>query len=293
MKVLFTGKGGITGTWRMRAIEMASTHTNWKAVPMATKQDFIGIDAVVLIKRINPTLLEPIKQWGGPFFYDALDFWRQSIEDTTIFSVKDIHKTFNKYFNRCSPFVILCTNKIMAKDIASMGYKTEVHYHHYDSKLIPSKNRLSNSILYWGLSRYLEEWYDIMKKVCKKLDKVFLVHSGKQSIIGSSAYNAEAMFAVRGGKYNTWLAKRWKSGIKGITAERLGIPFIAMPEQSYIEQAPKNLFPFADKHELENAIITAFKEKDTDRIKKSSTEFSLKNCANQLEKTIEEAISYV
>ena len=292
MKVLFTARGGYTGTWRMRGIEMASAKPDWCVVSNADKHDLKGMDAVVLIKRLPPHILNEIHKWGGPFFYDALDFWRQPIDDVYISSVKDIKQKFKDRFRQCSPHVILCTNKVMAKDIATMGYKTKVHYHHYDPKLMPYTNALPNSILYWGRKQYLGEWYDLMNKICKKLNKTFLCHSGKKSIINSPNLYVETMFAVRGGEYGTWLARRWKSGIKGITAERLGIPYIAMQEQSYVEQASKNLFPFTNKNDLEHAIIQAFKNKDEKNIKTPSTTYSLENCANQLEKTIEEAMFY-
>ncbi|KKM63554.1 hypothetical protein LCGC14_1510320 [marine sediment metagenome] len=293
MKVLFTARGGSTGTWRMRGVEMASAKPDWRVIANANKHDLKGMDAVVLIKRLPPHTLNEIRKWGGPFFYDALDFWRQPIDDVYVSSVQDIQKRFKDRLRQCSPHIVLCTNKIMAKDIASMGYKTKVHYHHYDPRLVPYENAVPNSILYWGRKQYLGEWYDIMSERCKKLNKTFLCHSGKESIIGNSALCTEAMFAVRGGDYGTWLARRWKSGIKGITAERLGVPFIAMREQSYMEQSTKNLFAFEDEDELEGAIIRAFEEKDKSYIRNPSTKYSLENCANQLEKTIEEAMFYV
>lgn len=293
MKVLFTSRGGHSGTWRMRGIEMASAKPDWRVVANANKYDLRGVDAVVLIKRMLPETLHQIRQWGGPFFYDALDFWRQPLDDISISSIKDIKKVFFQRFKNISPHVILCTNTAMAKDIAQLGYRTEVHYHHYDSKLIPYTDAIPNSILYWGRIRYLGEWQDIMRKTCKKLGKTFICCTGKEPLANKPEYKVEAMFAVRGKEYGTWLAKRWKSGVKGVTAERLGLPFIAMREQSYIEQASKNLFPFKNKEELESAIIKAFKHKDKDHIRIPSTEYSLENCANKLEKTIERFISHV
>jgi hypothetical protein len=151
---------------------------------------------------------------------------------------------------------------------------------------------MENTILYWGRTIYLGEWQGIIERLCRKLGKTILYRNGNSTIIGKSGYNVEAMFAVRGGEYGTWLARRWKSGIKGITAERLGIPFIAMPEQSYLEQSTKNLFPFNTEEELEKAIIEAFKKKDEEFITRPSTEYSLENCAHRLERTIEEAMFY-
>ena len=293
MKVLFTARGGWKGTWKMRGIEMASAKPDWRVVANANKHDLRDIDAVVLVKRVLPETLYRIHEWGGPFFYDALDFWRQPLDDISISSVKDIQRIFSQRFKKISPHVILCTNNAMAKDISQLGYKTEVHYHHYDSKLIPYEKPLPNTVLYWGRKQYLEEWYSIMGETCIKLGKKFICCSGDASIANKPEYRVEAMFAVRGKNYGTWLARRWKSGIKGITAERLGIPYIAMQEQSYIEQASKNLFSFKDKDSLEQAIIRAFENKDMEHIKKPCTTYSLENCANQLEKIIEGATYYV
>jgi len=285
MRVIFTGNGPKTGTWRMRANEMASTRSTWEAIPQVDKQQLKNVEAVVLVKRIPRLLVERIHAWGGPFFYDALDFWRQSMDDPFIKSRTDIQRIFQKYFDRCSPDVILCTNKLMAKDLKIFGIKTTTHYHHYEPSLIVTKKQVSNEILYWGRRRYLGEWWDEMNEVCYRLDKRFVLFSGT-SRLKPYQYNTNVMFAVRGGEYGTWLARRWKSGIKGIIAERLGIPYVAMPEQSYIEQASKNLFVFNNKEELKEAVIRAFDATDNPQIKKPCTKYSLENCANELEKTI-------
>lgn len=293
MKVLFTGRGSNSGTWRMRGVEMASAKEGWKAIPFAKKHDLRGMDAVVIVKRITEETLEIIRQWGGPFLYDALDFWRQTLDDFNISSLDDIRRVFHTRFLYAAPHVVLCTNKLMAEDIASLGFKTQVHYHHYDPRLQPYSSTMPNTILYWGRIEYLGEWHKIMTKTCKKMGKKFLYHRGNNPIMNKPHLNAAAMFAVRGGNHGTWLAKRWKSGIKGITAARLGIPFIAQQEQSYMEQCPHRLFTFHDEDELERAILLAFAEKDKDYITTPSLEYSLENCANKLENIIKEAMFYV
>ncbi len=292
MKVIFSGKGGRPGTWRMRAEDIAAIRPDWKAIPNATEEDFKGADAVILIKRTNPTLIAPIQQWGGPFIYDALDFWRQPLEDKYIKSPTGIERVFKDHFQRVSAHLVLCVNNLMAKDLAKLGLNTETLYHHYDSQLTHDILKIPDSILYWGRRQYLtQDWYQHMRKTCAYLGKQFLIHDGEKSLIGKDAYGAEVMFAIRGGSYGTWLAKRWKSGIKGITAERMGIPYVAMPEQSYLEQASKNLFKFTDKNDVAEAILKAFEHKDDPEIKKPSTTYCLEKCVAKLDKIVEKAAS--
>ncbi len=279
MKILFTGTPTrpSVGTWHMRAVQMASTHKDWKAIPDALPKDFEGIDAVVLIKKTNTKLVKRIKNWGGYFIYDPLDFWKQPHGAFGIGTSEQAQRRFKFFFQQLNPDLLLTVNQAMKNDLKPLVKRAEILHHHYDPEICPPYRKDSNKIVYWGHPRYLGPWKQDMYELCRTMGYDFEVNP-------RTPYSAAAMFAVRAGDHGSWLARRWKSGVKGATAVALGVPFIAWPEESYLEMCGKYLYYFTHKEGLANQIERAMDDKGG---LEPCLHYSVENSARNLEKILE------
>lgn len=262
----------------MRAEQMASTHPqHWRAVPKATRRDLVGADAVVLVKRVPEETLAEIKKWGGKFIYDPLDFWKQPYDAQGVTDAKTARAKFSDHFENVGAHVVLATNSMMKMDLEPICERVEVLPHHYDPSLYPSKHRQDDLVAYWGHPRYLAEWTVVAQEACKALGIRFKVNPEHPE-------DAGIMFGVRGGLYGSWLDRRWKSGVKGVTAMRLGIPFVAWPEWSYAEFCKHYICPFNNEWEVKGALEFALNLRHA---LVPSNEYSVENMARRLEKIVE------
>ena len=271
MKLLFTGSGGHAGSWHMRGVQMAATHKDWVAIPKATKADLVGADAVVLVKRAPKDTVAAIKAWGGPFLYDALDFWKQPEGASGIGSAPEACMRFQKHFSEVDADIVLTPNTIMKFDLEPICKKTAVLPHHFDPSISPNPRKHSRTVVYWGHPRYLEGWREIADRVCRRVGAELLVNP-KDPTVGAM------MLAVRGGPYGSWLDRRWKSGVKGVTAMALGVPLVAWPELSYTEFCGSHLKPFTNEVQLETGLLEGLRGGFA-----TDTTYSVENMAKVLE----------
>lgn len=276
MRVVFTGSGGKAGSWKMRAEQLASTRTNWKAIPKATRSDFRGADVVVLVKRVPEGTLQEIKNWGGYLVYDPLDFWKQPEGAQGIYSPEDARVRFREHFEKVDADIVLATNSLMKEDLSPICKKLELFPHHFDPALSPIQPRNKDEIVYWGHHRYLAEWEWVAQDICKK-------YGFRLKINPKDPTTCEAMFAIRAGLYGTWLDRRWKSSVKGATAMALGVPLIAYPEASLVEHCSSHLWSFTNEKQLERAVVDAMSSRH--RIKPCPA-FDVQYAARRLEKII-------
>lgn len=285
MKLLFTGRGG-TAAWAMRGEQMAAARPEWRAIANATKKDCEGCDAVVVVKHITDAGLAALKDWGGPVLYDALDFWNQQPSTRenpnpaqTIDNAEAARELFRPDFERIDPDIILCPTAAMARDLAPLGWQTEVHYHHVDPRLLdtPPGPGGRKRVLYHGKRKHFGFWKWVARISCRLHGAEFITSNGPQPA------PADVMLAARAGRHGTWLSRSWKSNIKAATAMRVGVPFVAWPEAAYTETCPDGLW-FTSPWGLHRAIGKALKMK---RKEPEAFLYSVEWCAQQLERIVQ------
>jgi hypothetical protein len=256
MRILFTGTGRF-GSWQMRGVQMAFQRDAWKAVPNASTKDIRFIDVVVIVKHAAPDTIDLLRRWKGPVVYDPLDFWTIIPEFNRIApslsTASQARNVFGEYFRQINPALILCVTRAMAEDLAPLGIPTDVLYHHFDPrlKIVEPRSIERPVVLYHGADT-MGLWKLPMHVVSQ--------FSGARFIRSSAALppSANVLVAVRGGSHANWLCRRWKSNVKAATALRLGLPFVAWPEASYVETHPSGLW-FQTLSEMRGAIRKALK----------------------------------
>jgi hypothetical protein len=240
MRIMFTGIGG-SGAWVMRGEQLAATRFNWRAVANATKGDLNAVDAVVVVKHISDRGLAALRKWGGPVIYDPLDFWDQRASRfcntnpaLQIESSEEARRIFAPDFERIAPDLILCPTQAMNDDLAPLGYRTATQHHHFDPRLSGSEqdDRARPRVLFHGKRGYMKAWEYAARLSCRLLGADFVMSDDPLPP------PADVMLAVRGGRHGNWLSRRWKSNVKAATAQRLGLPFVAWPEEGYRETYP-------------------------------------------------------
>ena len=289
MKLLFTGVGG-TAAWTMRGEQMAAVRPQWRALPNATKDDFQDCDAVVIVKHISDAGLADLKAWGGPIVYDTLDFWSQQPSTRSnpnpaqdIDNAAAARSLFQPIFARIDPDIILCPTAAMKHDLAPLGWKTEVFYHHFDPRLAADEvdHHRRKRVLYHGKRKHLGIWAIAARISCWIHGAEFKMSNGPQPL------PADVMLAARAGRHGTWLSRSWKSNVKAAMAGRLGVPFVAWPEAAYTETHPQGLW-FTSPWGMHRALGKALK---MERQAPETVLYSVEWCADRLERIIGEHLA--
>ena len=288
-RVLFTGQGG-SGSWIMRGEQLAAVFAHWRAEPGASGRDLEGIDVAVIVKAIDERSLAALKRWGGPIVYDALDFWHQPKDwwqprsaAQRLHDPAAARTLFASHFQHIAPDLVLCPTRAMLEDLAPLGWPTQVLYHHFDARLgaAPESTNRRTTLLYHGHPAYLREWRWLARAACAAVGARFVT---SRLIPPPSAH---ALLAVRGGRHGCWLARRWKSNVKGATALRLGLPLVAWPEAGLIETVP-DAFWFTSARGFVHALRAALR---APRPAPEQERYSITWAARRLEHILESALN--
>lgn len=279
----------------MRGEQMAACRKEWSAKQLATEEDLRGHDAVVLIKRTNNALLRPIRRWGGPIIYDALDFWLQPQDTIGIESSEQARHKFHNHFGRLRPQLVLACTQAMKDDLEPMmPQKVNLLRHHYDPRLVPCEYP-SSLVVYAGHLRYMgEDWARVIKAACNRLGVSFRAVGNFKQFCGSDEVipaHPGIMIAVRAGQHGSWLAKRWKSNVKAATAQGLGVPFLAQKDTAYKETAPDTVWlpkDVPDINKMTKLIREALNKRETTEV---DTTYCVENQADKLEKIVEKHLN--
>lgn len=284
MNILFTG-GGRHGSWQMRGVQLSAQRVNWKAVPNATLRDLENVDVAIVVKHASDETLDLLHRWKGPIVYDPLDFWSHFPElqktYSRIRSAAEACSVFGSHFRRVNPALILCPTRAMADDFSGLGIPTDVLYHHFDPRLeTPSIGASKRRVLYHG-AETLGPWKMAVRASCYLNNATFVCSSA------ALPPAADVLIAVRGGHHTNWITTRWKSNVKAATALRLGLPFVAWPESSYLETHPSGLW-FHTVGQMHRAIKEAL---CMPRPEPQRDIYSVEWCAKELERILTTRLS--
>lgn len=234
MKVLFCGGSEKSGSWQMRGVQIAAGG-GWEAVNSPSLAQIKAADIIVAVKRVKGNLADMIRGSGKPVIWDALDFWKQPEESEIDTLEKALHIT-QPHIDKLKPSVILCANQQMADDLGGVCI-----YHHARINAVVG---FGKDIVYDGHPRYAD---GLTVNACK---------IGWRYRAGWPDKDTGALLSVRMGKDGGWLARRWKSNVKAANAIACGVPFIAEPDQAYLETVPDNMaLWFETQEELDEKIV--------------------------------------
>lgn len=251
LRVCFLGDG-ISGSWQMRAAQIAETRPAWEA--MATKDlraaDVARFDLFCIVKRFDVAKAEWLRGQGKPVVYDVVDPWKQPEDGEAHATLPEVVNYFRRMLAPLAVDGVIFANATMRDDLGRfVPCATHLYHHHrlYQEPIIVC--RQATRVGYEGREDYLGPWAETAARVCKRLGLEFVVNP-------KSLASLDIGLAVRGGRNGTLMAKRYKSNVKLANLFAAGLPAVAhADEASYRETDDGHVQFFNNEASLERAIV--------------------------------------
>lgn len=283
LRVCFVGDG-TSGSWKMRAEQIASLRDSWDAIPTHRLRTckIKDYDVICFVKRMNRDLAATARSMGKVVVYDIIDPWKQPDDERMNNTLPRIFSFFHRLLAGLSVDGIIFPNQMMCDDYGYLRPNSTVIYHHYRPNIKPIEvKRQAQIVGYEGRVDFLGHWRDAMSGLCESLGLRFVVNP-------SSMSNVDIGFAARSGKYGTRLSARYKSNVKLANMMGAGIPAVVnADEAAYQETDDGNVRFFRNREELRESLTALLPYEVRLRIQQSflrhRERFSLANIVAQYE----------
>jgi hypothetical protein len=223
MRVLVTGKGGKAGSWAVRGVQLGAA-MGATVKPMATRADMRKHDVVLVVKRCPPELLTELRASGVPWAYDIVDAYPQPA--CSVWPHNEARSWLCKLLLDLHPHRTVFANKRMREDAGELDSAVVYHHHRPGIERNPIRERMQ-VVGYEGGAHYVPAWLPLE---CTKRGLQFVVNP-------PSLASLDVVVAMRGGVWDGYCQKNWKSNVKLANAHASGTPFIGSPECGYQETA--------------------------------------------------------
>ena len=226
MRLLFTGRGG-NGSWQVRGDQLgeacgAVVKTN------ATAEDFEECDLAVVVKRVPSRLLEDLRDSGKPWAFDIVDAFPQPA--SSAWSAKQSIDWVRALLDKLDPTAVIWPNERMRHDCCD-GRPGMVLRHHYRPNAQPNPIREKiEKVGYEGRSLYLNSWRHHLVRECVRRGYAFVENPTGLSEL-------DVVVAFRGGEWDSYASRHWKSNVKLANAHGTGTPFVGQPADAYVESS--------------------------------------------------------
>jgi hypothetical protein len=222
VNLLIVGKG--QGSWTMRGLQLGAA-LGARVTSTPTVADWHWAESIVLVKRAGWTYAPIARSCGVPVAWDALDFWRQPAENMVDESTA--LRLLRHALQTIQPTQCLGATAAMA-DAASGVYVP----HHGRAGLIPTPARdVCRVVGYDGNAAYLDAWRPALEAACRARGWTFVINPPDLSAV-------DLLVALRGGPWDGWICRAWKSGVKLVNAICAGRPIITQASAAWHELAP-------------------------------------------------------
>lgn len=218
MEILFTGKGGNSGSWEIRGNQLGRMGT---VAPNC--QNPRGFDVAVVVKRTPDTVIQTLRASGIPWVWDIVDAYPQP--HANLWTKREGIEWVRKQVANLRPAGIIWPNRKMMED-CEIDLPQNVLYHHHrpNLKLNPIRDTV-RTVGYEG-GNYLGTWRPIIEAECRKRGWDFVVNPGELA-------NLDIVVAFR--EPTGYVPFSWKSNVKLANAHGSGTPFVGAPENGYID----------------------------------------------------------
>lgn len=222
MNILIVGNG--RGSWEMRGRQLgAALGATVTSAP--TDEDWLQADLVVLVKRAGWAFAARAHARGIPIVWDALDFWRQPAEN----GLTDLaaRARLATALREIRPTLMIGATKAMA--LAGDG--AYLPHHGWEGLAATDARAEVQCVGYDGSPQYLDFWRPCLERECSARGWTFVVNPPDLS-------KMDMLVALRGGAWDGWICRQWKSGVKVGNAILAGRPLIAQPSAAVAELQP-------------------------------------------------------
>lgn len=231
MNILIVGSG--KGSWTMRGIQIGQA-LGARVTSEPTDRDWSWAERVILVKRAGFTFAARAQASGVPIVWDALDFWRQPVDNPQTES--SALRLLRQALLTIKPMLVIGATESMAK---AAGGVCIPHHGRMGLSPMPPRERF-RVIGYDGNSVYLGRWEAALRTICAQRDWSFVVNPPDLSAV-------DLLVAFRDGQWDGWMCQQWKSGVKLVNAIMAGRPIVTQDTAAWREIRPSGLWvPNAD-----------------------------------------------
>ncbi len=227
MNILIVGASG--GSFRVRGVQLGAA-LSARVVTMPTDHDLRIADLVVLVKRAGVQWAAEVHKYRKPIVWDALDFWEQPKENDL--SERAARGLLRQHLEHIKPALVIGATEAMADAAAKEGVSAAYLPHHSRPGLIPGPAVARVPVVgYEGAKKYLGGWLLAVQAECDRRGWPFVVNP-------PDLRACDILVACRDGKWDGWMCREWKSGIKAVNAIASGRPLVCQESKGIVEVDP-------------------------------------------------------
>lgn len=227
MRILVVGADS-RGSFEMRGRQLG--HALGARITInPSSADWKWADAIVLVKRAVSIWGPQAMRTGVPLLWDVVDVWKQpdenqlpvlTLSDRVRATVRTLHIT-----------TVVGATGAMAEDIGGVSLP-----HHCRLDLAPVSPKREGTIVvaYEGQPKYLGPWRTELEYACADLGYAFVINPPDLRAV-------DVVVALRGGRWDGDVCRRWKSGVKYANALVAGKPVLSQPTAGFDDVGPTGL----------------------------------------------------
>lgn len=221
MNILVTGRGGTSGSWLMRGMQLGSA-MGATVQPLAT--DVSGFDVAVVVKRTPGQVVQALR--GRRWVWDIVDAYPQP--ESYAWGRSEAVDWVRGMLRTLKPTGVIWPNQRMRQD-CDTGLPGLVlpHHHRVGIAVNPIRERVRR-VGYEGAAAYIGGWEQVIRAQCERRGWEFTINPRRLS-------DLDIVLAMRDGC--GYVSRYWKSGVKLVNAHGSGTPFVGQPEAGYTENA--------------------------------------------------------
>ena len=222
MNVLIIGSG--KGSWQMRGLQLGAA-LGARVTSEPTDADWHWAERVLLVKHASPKYAARAHALSVPVIWDPLDFWKQP--DENVLSSIDARERLYRARDVIKPTLTIGATEAMAAVVDGVCLP-----HHGYVGLVPTPARETARVVgYDGNGAYLAQWAPALTTACAARGWTFVINP-------PSLADVDIIVALRGGAWDGWMCREWKSGVKLSNAILAGRPVITQDTAAWREMQP-------------------------------------------------------
>lgn len=190
-----------------------------------TDTDWHWAERVVLVKHAWQRWAARARALRIPIVWDALDFWKQPDENslTSTTAVDRLHRLIDAM----QPTLMIGATEAMA---AVAGGICLPHHGRIGLEPTPAREQI-RVIGYDGNPIYLAQWAPALASICAARGWTFAINPPNLA-------DVDVLVALRGGMWDGWMCREWKSGVKLVNAICAGRPILTQDTAAWREIHP-------------------------------------------------------
>lgn len=222
MRLLILGRGG--GSWQMRGVQLGAV-LGACVTSTPTVAEWAWADRVVLVKHAGLTWAPDARARDLPIVWDALDFWQQPTDNPWPAPVA--RAALQHLQATIQPTLTIGATAAMAHDAGGVYLP-----HHGRIGVMPTAARRACRVVgYDGHPSFLGPWAPALEAGCRAHGWTFVINPPDLATV-------DVLVALRGGVWDGWMCRQWKSGVKAVNAIRAGRPLLYQDSAATRELAP-------------------------------------------------------